>query len=144
MRRTSSTSNFPQSMQKHQRQSYNIIMNSIQTIKEIPSLIHRRELALYAWTQVDIFSIHTPEECQTLRRFYCSTGRAVFNPRATYPNWSGCVSSLSVSVTLYISIHLQCCYNSKSNQKSGYVPERSSFRVGHINWTLGPVGKASS
>jgi len=143
MRRTSSSSN-PQSTQKHRRQSYNIIMNSIQTIKEIPSLIRRRELALYAWTQVDIFSIRTPEECQTLRRSYCSTGRAVFNPHATYPKWSGFVSSLSVSVTLYISKHLQCCYNSKSNQKSGYVPERSSFRVGHINWMLGPVGKASS
>ena len=46
----------------------------------ITSLIHLRDYTSYAWTQVDTISVRTPEERQTFRRSYCSTGRARFNP----------------------------------------------------------------
>jgi len=55
------------------------ILSKITTFT-ITSLIHLRDNALYAWTQVDTISIHTPEEHRTLRRFYCSTALASFNP----------------------------------------------------------------
>jgi len=44
------------------------------------TLIHLRDTALYAWTQVDTSSVRTPEEHQTFQQLTCSTGRATSNP----------------------------------------------------------------
>ena len=46
----------------------------------ISSLIHLRDYALFAWTQVDTISVCTTEASQTFQRTYCSSGRASFNP----------------------------------------------------------------
>jgi len=45
----------------------------------IPSLIHLHDQASYAWIQTDTISIHTEEECRTLRRFHISFGGLTFN-----------------------------------------------------------------